>query len=386
MNMCNQTLPAVFRLLLPLPFSASSPFFFTAVYCTHLPLRNTTGALSTCATYPLSFKHTVRADPLTIMEQQSPNPSYTIGQAPPLRLQTISDFMREQEMLDGVKSAELKARAKAALANSNPKKFKKAPIDVEAVAAEARGVAEIGETNWTGRLLGIFFLLEVYYQVIDNDLEYRNAHPTQFKGLIYNESPAAVTKFRCSVKILESEQTFGDSTISFTKKKDAKQYASKKAIDWLIENKYMPADGSVKFPKPVLPPSAKVIGPQVASQSSPKQAKGKTFASQVPELCLKLGFNVPKYEITRVTENAPLFKGYAHFQGDPRIEGNVGEVSDVFGQRNAKEKIAEEVVSFLKDIERQRGDQFEEEDKKRKRSSDGCSELEGTKEKSVKLE
>jgi hypothetical protein len=62
--------------------------------------------------------------------------------------------MREQEQLDAVKSAELKARAQAALANSNPKKFKKAPVDVEAVAAEARAVAEIGETNWTGRLLG----------------------------------------------------------------------------------------------------------------------------------------------------------------------------------------------------------------------------------------
>lgn len=64
--------------------------------------------------------------------------------------------MKEQEQLDAVKSAEMKARAKAALANSNIKKVKKAPVDVEAVAAEARAVAEIGETNWTGRLLGEF--------------------------------------------------------------------------------------------------------------------------------------------------------------------------------------------------------------------------------------
>jgi hypothetical protein len=74
----------------------------------------------------------------------------------PLRtnFQSIDDFMKEQEQLDAVKSAEMKARAKAALANSNIKKVKKAPVDVEAAAAEARAVAEIGETNWTGRLLG----------------------------------------------------------------------------------------------------------------------------------------------------------------------------------------------------------------------------------------
>jgi len=69
--------------------------------------------------------------------------------------QSIEDFMREQEQLDAVKSAELKARAQATLANSNPKKYKKKEIDVEVAAAEARGVAEIGETNWTGRLLGM---------------------------------------------------------------------------------------------------------------------------------------------------------------------------------------------------------------------------------------
>ena len=63
---------------------------------------------------------------------------------------------------------------------------------------------------------------------------------------------------------------------------------------------------------------------------------------------------MPKYEITRVSEQAPLYSGYAHFNGDPRIEGKVGEVKDIFGQKNAKEMIAETLYAFLKDIERQR--------------------------------
>lgn len=78
----------------------------------------------------------------------------------PLRahLMSIDDFMKEQEQFDAVGSADLKARAKAALANSNIQRFRKSPIDTEAAAAEARAVAEIGETNWTGRLIGELIL------------------------------------------------------------------------------------------------------------------------------------------------------------------------------------------------------------------------------------
>jgi hypothetical protein len=148
----------------------------------------------------------------------------------------------------------------------------------------------------------------------------------------------------------------------------------------------MPADGSVKFPKPVLPPNAKIIGPQVPNSPATKLPKGTSFAGQIPELCIKLGFNVPKYEIERVSEDAPLYKGYAHFHGDPRIvDSKIGFVSDVFGQKNTKEKIAEEVLSFLKDIERQRSEINDEEDRKRKRSLES-SESEEAREKSVKLD
>ena len=90
-----------------------------------------------------------------------------MGQGPPMvvsrTFQSLEDFIREQDQLDAVRSAEMRARAATALAYSNPnsKKFKKAPpaIDVEVVAAEARAVAEIAATNWTGRLGGVPLLL-----------------------------------------------------------------------------------------------------------------------------------------------------------------------------------------------------------------------------------
>jgi hypothetical protein len=91
-----------------------------------------------------------------------------VYKANPIRaqFQSIDDFMREQEQLDAVKSAEMKARAQAVLANSNTKKFKRPPVDAEAAAAEARAVAELGQINWTGRLLGKTLSLQPTNQII----------------------------------------------------------------------------------------------------------------------------------------------------------------------------------------------------------------------------
>jgi len=92
---------------------------------------------------------------------------HPVGQEPPMvvsrTFQSLEDFIREQDQLDAVRSAEMRARAATALAYSNPntKKVKKGPppIDAEVVAAEARAVAEIAATNWTGRLGGVPLLL-----------------------------------------------------------------------------------------------------------------------------------------------------------------------------------------------------------------------------------
>lgn len=202
----------------------------------------------------------------------------------------------------------------------------------------------------------------------NGNVEYRAVNPP-IDGLKYVDSVvgAAPPRFSCAAVLAESSQPFRDS-VSFTKKKDAKQYASKKAIDWLIENNFMPSIG-VKFPKPK--PVNQIVAPvkaaspktvhapivtvkKIAPQSPAATPKSTSFAGQIPDLCIRLGFTVPRYEITRVSQEAPLYSGYAHFNGDPRIEGKVGEVTAVFGQKNAKEMIAEEVYAFLKDIERQR--------------------------------
>ena len=161
-------------------------------------------------------------------------------------------------------------------------------------------------------------------------------------------------KFICTAKISESPDSFplGDTTVSFSRKKDAKQYVSKKAIDWLIANNFMPSDGSVKFPK-----VSKSASPPAMERTTSAKGGGSegelSIVSQVPILCGRLGFGHPTYVLDAAPGTA-LYSGYAHFGGDPRIEGKIGPFSNIFGRKSAKEKCAQEVLVFLKDIEKQR--------------------------------
>jgi len=221
--------------------------------------------------------------------------------------------------------------------------------------------------------------------VTNKGTEYRSVNPVKVAGgLTFAESPSAQDPVRhtCTLTIAESSKKFGGDEMSFSNKKSAKQYAAKQAIDWLIYSNYMPADGTVKFPKvkvqtqlPPKPGSVAVAAscpspsPSATKSTSSDAPATKSWASQVPELCLRLGFDNPSYVITKESDTAPFYHGYAHFGSDPRIDGQIGVVKDVYGQKRAKELIAEELVKFLKDIERQRLEDHEAEERKRKRDS-----------------
>jgi hypothetical protein len=219
--------------------------------------------------------------------------------------------------------------------------------------------------------------------------------------LTYHETavPGNPPRFTCAVTLRETPLKFNaTAAVTFSNKKHAKHYASKRVVDWLIGNGFMPKDGSVKFPKAQPPQAvkrAKIPPPQPKSKlkqelpshpSSQNQTTtqaqsptenstapsdgGKTkFSTMVPELCERLGFEPPSYELTKVAENGALYNGYAHFRGDPRIDGPIGEVNNVYGRKDAKEAIAEELVSFLQSIEKHRREQQELDDRKRKRES-----------------
>ncbi|KAI0480856.1 hypothetical protein GGR56DRAFT_627850 [Xylariaceae sp. FL0804] len=256
----------------------------------------------------------------------------------------------------------------------------------------------LGETNWVGLLM-----------------EYRMAQlksPNSVTGIDFREEysldkPGSDNRpWFCQVSVAECGEPFPgfagglypDGTQpGFARKKDAKQYAAKCAVEFLRANGLMPADGA-KFPKTQAPPQQKQ--PQQQQQSSargpadslretissigtkrpatsgsgngtppqPSRSSPSPFdptrpsaAHEVAELCAVLGLPTPAYQVTQTTPGSGFWNGFADF-GDRSAEvpfettgpARVGRVENVLGRKAAREMIAEQLLACLRSLRAQR--------------------------------
>ncbi|KAA8568420.1 hypothetical protein EYC84_007453 [Monilinia fructicola] len=290
------------------------------------------------------------------------------------RFQSLDDFEKEQDELQAQVDQENSNAQLTKSRSGSPatKKAKNTP-DVSAILLESQALAEMGNINWIGRLLE-------YHQG-------KGIHP----GPVYTEIRISEQRFICSVTIEENPEPISSLT-SFSRKKDAKRFISKLAIDWLISKALMPSTGAVKFPKfPIAPqtpepkkPDAPISAqvPATSTTTSPRERSTSptSYPGLIPDLCHTLGFTVPTYKIVPMVEGIPIYQGYADFGSDPRVLGKVGEFSDIYGKKKAKEVCAKHVWSFLKDIEKQRLESIAgagadaDVEKKRKREETSLSE------------
>jgi hypothetical protein len=75
-----------------------------------------------------------------------------------------------------------------------------------------------------------------------------------------------------------------------------------------------------------------------------------SYAQRVAEMCAKLAMSPPSYVITQHGELMSMYSGYARFENSPEVVGKVGEFSNVYSKKKAKECCAEQVLKFLQDI------------------------------------
>ncbi|POS85286.1 hypothetical protein EPUL_003686 [Erysiphe pulchra] len=202
--------------------------------------------------------------------------------------------------------------------------------------AEKRALQEIGNVNWVGKL-NEFQMSQI-----------RGHERTEAEFKINPDYSFKSPRFSCSVKIPESPSILGDvqDPTTFSAKKPAKQYAAKKAIDWLIKYNFMAADGTTHF--------SRLSNPQGHSSFSKE-----SIASQVPDLCRRLGLNPPRYVIEPIVPSSPMYSGYADFGNDPRIKSFIGQVTGIYGRKNAKDHVAKEVVIFLTRLLEERTERFQ---------------------------
>ncbi|KAI0386281.1 hypothetical protein F5Y04DRAFT_243769 [Hypomontagnella monticulosa] len=249
---------------------------------------------------------------------------------------------------------------------------------------------EFDDTNWIGMLL-----------------EYRAARHRVPDGVSGNfveiEGPVAygVQRWHCQVRVDEHPQPFpgpsgglvGGNLPSFARKKDAKKYAAKCAIEWLRSNGYIHNGGNTTTSQPSQPPlpQEQLVAPQPSTPAKKKQKLSpstperpqapiskpesnepeihpgsplpKALASpfnddevtavkEVAKLCRRLGLKGElQYKITRMSETSDFYKGYAELgMLASQLPEGVGHVKDVFGKKPAREKIAEELLEPLRKL------------------------------------
>lgn len=169
----------------------------------------------------------------------------------------------------------------------------------------------------------------------------------------------------------------------FARKKDAKQYAAKCCVDFLMQEGHMPTDGvNVSFPRPNLrvpaPPTKKRrvvsegVGTSSVDRPTTKAAEAVdggapvdvrddyvSAAIRVEEMCKRLGIQTPKYKI-EPAGTPTNYNGSAEFGVDMQIPDTVGRVSDCCGKAFTREKVAEEVIKYLFQVEAKRNSEADE--------------------------
>ncbi|KAI1437740.1 hypothetical protein GGR50DRAFT_643977 [Xylaria sp. CBS 124048] len=234
-----------------------------------------------------------------------------------------------------------------------------------AVKAESPGLSEpdLGDMNWVGLLQ-----------------EYRDVHPIGAREDLFTTTGFDPTgrgplRWVCHVTLAEEPRpTFPMATDgpppSFARKKDAKKYAAKCAIEWLQEQRYMPQNG-VRFPKPI---PAILMGqrqqtplgnhnnnnnngqpnmPMNTANGLPPSSSDDTqlpLTNRVAQLCNALGFRGPTYKLES-PNNDGLYRGCADFGDDsgllPFDVSRLCFVENAPGQKVAKEMIAKDLLPYL---------------------------------------
>ncbi|GAB1320600.1 hypothetical protein MFIFM68171_10810 [Madurella fahalii] len=184
----------------------------------------------------------------------------------------------------------------------------------------------------------------------------------------------------------------------FARKKDAKKYAAKCCVEWLVARDYMHLDGEKAVfpifknirksaaaqpsapppPPPPPPPTSKTNGTATPSQQAgggkmPKPAHDHAAATttsnraaadvydddipatqRVNEMCRRLRIVAPQYKIT-ASDKQNCFRGYPDFGNDSvMMPEGLGKVDGIYGKEATRGMIAEHVLAWLLEEEKRR--------------------------------
>lgn len=168
----------------------------------------------------------------------------------------------------------------------------------------------------------------------------------------------------------------------FARKKDAKKYAAKCCVEWLMAAGHIRPHGDgflflkskatrQPLPNPSsastsnrLPPpasSARVTqpGPARPREGVPDDDDANPLSRRVHDMCHNMGMVAPRYVLVP-TDEGGCFNGWPDFGVDSAaVPDEVGRVANVYGEKEARHRICEEVLCWLVKEEKKRQDEVD---------------------------
>ncbi|KAK6003190.1 hypothetical protein QM012_001035 [Aureobasidium pullulans] len=170
-------------------------------------------------------------------------------------------------------------------------------------------------------------------------------------------------RFGATCTILE--HTHHDQNAAFSSKKIAKTSAARTAVLALRDEGVLtkhPAQARTSvaptvpsFGTPLLPPPP--LATVVASPPKVQPTLSPSASSLVPILCAELNIAPPTYKLVQTSSLTPDFwDGEARFDHavEPCLRGAVAKVERVYGKKNAKDKVVQQVLEVLEGVKQQR--------------------------------
>ncbi|KAK5664033.1 hypothetical protein OQA88_247 [Cercophora sp. LCS_1] len=309
----------------------------------------------------------VEESPVQSVVEKNPKPrkraKKTHDMAPPAQSVSLQDL---QDFVDHMKSLP----QPVALTEVQ----RKAIADLKASIAHKVAEPELGDKDWISALG-----------------QFRDSPQGRGTEYSFQEYPGDWTNSNqwhcvCTIKITDSPNALefpreGDGFVAvdakgtlgrppFARKKDAKRYAAKCAVEWLLKlgkdvkfpkqtskgGHQQPQSGGASAENKTVPANTAIVK-QESPEPKPAIARDAdnsdeevSAVDKVGELCNYLGFQRPAYKImvAEPGSDTPFYHGFADFGIDRHSFGEeIFEVKKCFSKKGAKEQIAEKVLRFL---------------------------------------
>jgi hypothetical protein len=150
----------------------------------------------------------------------------------------------------------------------------------------------------------------------------------------------------------------------FKYKKAAKQHAAKCAVQWLESEANEACHAATASPWHIAGKTLKQSETsETPSHTTPDEKRltvdtsntvaiPSSYSQQVAALCKRNNLRPPQYVFEENENYSAYWNVYAHFGSDPRVQGRIGEVRDIYTKKNAREECAKLLLQFLLDMEK----------------------------------